>query len=503
MTEDFQDGLPSTWSMNGAWEAGTASAVSSQYFNVPGTSGVLCLNDDELATGNSDDGSVQTPEIDLSDFSTVVLSFDAYFLDGDYEANEEASVSISTNSGSSWTELLNLSGSGSWQNILVNLSDYSDESVMISFDYTDGGGWEYGFAIDNFLLSSPEDDNAVLSLSSNSSLQVISSLGEEVEFDFEVVSWGANDLSDFTFNYSLDGGDNFQSMSSSSTLSIEDSEIFTISVGEGVYDFSAYVENSDGDVVSETMSINLVVNPPVPNFTLTDTEGKVHTLHEYLSSGDMVLLDFFASWCGPCEVSTPEVNSVWEDFGSGNSSFQVLGLTTEPTDDNTVVNNLGWGAEYPKFAYESTNDLMYTHYNALYGENGIPLFILICPDTDNPGFSEVSWSAVGWPGPQALETAILDCNSSILSIDSEIEESLISLFPNPASSNSTLKINSDEKVNVEVVNSIGQKVFEFYSESNLESKSVEIPVETFSAGMYSVNVKVGDEFISEILNVIK
>ena len=66
-----------------------------------------------------------------------------------------------------------------------------------------------------------------------------------------------------------------------------------------------------------------------------------------------------------------------------------------------------------------------------------------------------------------------------------------------------LEINSNKIVDVEVINSIGQVVFEFYSEANLELKSVEIPVETLSAGMYSVNVKVGDQFVTENLSVIK
>ena len=64
-----------------------------------------------------------------------------------------------------------------------------------------------------------------------------------------------------------------------------------------------------------------------------------------MTKGDAVLIDFFASWCGLMQASTPEVNSVWEDFGEGETGSS-LGMSVEPTDNNSVVNNLGWGGYY-------------------------------------------------------------------------------------------------------------------------------------------------------------
>ena len=55
----------------------------------------------------------------------------------------------------------------------------------------------------------------------------------------------------------------------------------------------------------------------------------------------------------------------------------------------------------------------------------------------------------------------------------------MSLYPNPTSNFSILEINSNKIVDVEVINSNGQVVFEFYTEENLDLKSVEIPVRLF------------------------
>jgi hypothetical protein len=44
----------------------------------------------------------------------------------------------------------------------------------------------------------------------------------------------------------------------------------------------------------------LAVGSSVPDFTLKDTKGVTHTLYTYLNSGKAVVMDVFATWCGPC-----------------------------------------------------------------------------------------------------------------------------------------------------------------------------------------------------------
>ena len=463
------------------------------------------------------DGTVLYPDnwlvssgIDLSSATMPYLFWKVKAQDQDW-ANENYTVYVGTSSETSVLESSNVTfnevigTSNGYETRMLDLTSFAlwPDDVYIAFRHHNVSDM-FVLNIDDIIVSNVVGESATVTLTS-SETQYATSATSTYDFEFDVTSYSDADLSGYEFHYTIDGTNS--TMSSSQTLGLGESEAFSFSLGLGDYSVSVSEYNASGELISETVEYSLSVVPPIPNFTLTDSYGDDHDLYEYLTKGDAVLIDFFASWCGPCEASTPEVNSVWEDFGEGETGFQVMGLSVEPTDNNSVVNNLGWGGYYPKFAYDITNDEMFYHYAGMVGAGGgIPFFVMICPNPDNPGFSNVSFSAEGWAAGGTsqleLENAVLDCNPS-LSLENETEKPLVSLYPNPTSNYSVLEINSNKIVDVEVINSIGQVVFEFYSEANLELKSVEIPVETFSAGMYSVNVKVGDQFVTENLSVIK
>lgn len=59
-----------------------------------------------------------------------------------------------------------------------------------------------------------------------------------------------------------------------------------------------------------------------PDFALTDLDGKLHRLSDH--RGKVVLLNFWATWCGPCRIEMPTLQAVSEDYA--DRDFQLISV---------------------------------------------------------------------------------------------------------------------------------------------------------------------------------
>ena len=64
---------------------------------------------------------------------------------------------------------------------------------------------------------------------------------------------------------------------------------------------------------------------PAPHFTVYDAEGNEITLSA-LMDGKPTVLNFWASWCGPCRSEMPHIQEVYERLG-GEVSFVMINMT--------------------------------------------------------------------------------------------------------------------------------------------------------------------------------
>ncbi len=166
--EDFESGIPTGWVVNGDWLHGNANTMSSNDFQIPSHTNFMAINSDGAGAGNYIHGDFTTTPIDLSGLTAPILNFEAYFTDGDYQgADEVANVLVSADNGISWTEIINLDGANSWQNINISLINYAGQTILLRFAYDDDNGWNYGFCVDDIVIENGMAlDAGLISLSS-------------------------------------------------------------------------------------------------------------------------------------------------------------------------------------------------------------------------------------------------------------------------------------------------------------------------------------------------
>ena len=85
---------------------------------------------------------------------------------------------------------------------------------------------------------------------------------------------------------------------------------------------------------------------PMPDFTVSLTDGTNATLSELLKEKDLVVLNVFATWCGPCEKEFPEME---KSFQAHSDRMVILSVSGDPNDSLEMVADYkdGHGLSFP------------------------------------------------------------------------------------------------------------------------------------------------------------
>lgn len=101
-------------------------------------------------------------------------------------------------------------------------------------------------------------------------------------------------------------------------------------------------------------------------------EGKIQRLSDYVGKGKYVLIDFWASWCGPCKKEVPNIIEVWNKYK--NKNFVAVGIATSDKPEDTKASIKQLGIEYPQILNN------WGEASEPYGVTTIPQIILFGPD---------------------------------------------------------------------------------------------------------------------------
>lgn len=124
--------------------------------------------------------------------------------------------------------------------------------------------------------------------------------------------------------------------------------------------------------LAEPVDVKDMVGQEMEDFSIETLSGENYTLYEALETHDLMVINFWASWCGPCQYEFPFLEEAWEKY---SDRIGVVALSVEENDTGAILDN--FVKEYGlKFTVMSDGDKL----NQKFGIYGVPTTIIVNKD---------------------------------------------------------------------------------------------------------------------------
>ncbi len=356
LTENFNGTtIPMGWTQStlatdGGWKVGSASSLSSSYFPITSTgSNIAATNDDDCNCNKSADLLISKP-VDLSSYTSVHASAKVFYYHAAYQgAQENAAFLFSTDNGTTWTSVENITtGSTDWRDMYFDVSAAAgNDSVLFGFRYGDGGGWNYGMAIDDFVVYVPYNyDFAATDID----LYPVQGLNNApFTISGTLRNLGGQTVNSIDLNYQIDGAGTIYTASLTNlNLAPFDEYSFSHSTtwnpsSTGTYDVEVWASSLDGTADQNTANDKFLKEIQVVPTTV---------------QRQVLVEEFTSSTCPPC--------------ASFNAQFTPILNANSPNTASGKVNVVKYQMNWPSPGTDPNYNQDGSTRRNYYGVNGVP-----------------------------------------------------------------------------------------------------------------------------------
>lgn len=131
-----------------------------------------------------------------------------------------------------------------------------------------------------------------------------------------------------------------------------------------------YLEDLKERTIKEEAIAKIENRPIAKDFSGTNIFGRITSLAKVKSGKKAVLIDFWASWCGPCRELSPRIKNLYDTYKS--KGFDIVTVSQDRSINAWEAGVYEDGMENWNHVYDDDNDIA-----KMYGVRGIPHMVLL------------------------------------------------------------------------------------------------------------------------------
>ena len=247
-------------------------------------------------------------------------------------------------------------------------------------------------------------------------------------------------------------------------------------------------------------------------FTMTDLNGTTHDAFTLFNQGKHLVIDFSATWCGPCFAyhQSKVLDLYYDKYGPTGTAVKDAQVIFYEVDPSTTLDDLqgtggntqgDWltGTSHPVCNPSSASSVVSKFLTPGTTSYGVPAVFVVCKD------KKLYKISTGITTESGLRNTIASkCGVAPLSNDEIMDEHFsYELFPNPAGQLATLRLNLDQQSTVSyiITNSLGERMDSKTLNLNMGQSSIEFSTANWSGGIYFIQLQVGEKVLNTRLSV--